>query len=171
MTIDAKDIGHDAKTNTGRNKNMNKLIGMILGVSLVLGSVAFAGDRGTPAEAEAMVKKAVSFIKANGKDKAYAAFTNKDPQFIDRDLYVTVYDMGGKCLAHGQNPKQVGKDLSDLTDPDGKLFIKERMEIAKSKGKGWQTYKFSNPLTKKIEEKTMYVEKYEDSIVGCGAYK
>jgi cytochrome c len=150
---------------------MKKVIGMLVVMSLLLVSSVFAGDRGTPAEAEALVKKAVAFMKANGKDKAFAEFGNPKGQFVDRDLYIFVYDMSGKCVAHGQNPKQVGKDLSDLTDPDGKPFVKERIEIAKTKGSGWQDYKFSNPTTKKVEPKRAYIEKYEDFIVGSGAYK
>ncbi|HYA86101.1 MAG TPA: cache domain-containing protein, partial [Nitrospirota bacterium] len=126
------------------------LLGMIIVVGLVLSSSAFAADLGTPAEAEALVKKAIAFIKANGKDRAFAEFTNKNGQFVDRDLYIFVYDMSGTCLAHGQNPRMVGKDLSDLTDPSGKAFVKERIELAKAKGKGWQNYLFSEPTTKKI---------------------
>jgi hypothetical protein len=34
-----------------------------------------------------------------------------------------------------------------------------------------QDYKFTNPTSKKLENKTAYIEKYEDVIVGCGAYK
>jgi cytochrome c len=79
--------------------------------------------------------------------------------------------MNGKVLAHGQNIKMIGKDLYEVTDADGKAYVKERIEIAKSKGKGWQNYKFSNPVTKKIEDKTAYIEKYEDVIVGSGVYK
>ena len=150
---------------------MKKVLGMLVVMSLLLVSSVFAGDKGTPAEAEALVKKAVAFMKANGKDKAFAEFGNPKGQFVDRDLYIFVYDMSGKCVAHGQNPKQVGKDLSDLTDPDGKPFVKERIEIAKTKGSGWQDYKFSNPTTKKVEPKRAYIEKYEDLIVGSGAYK
>jgi signal transduction histidine kinase len=150
---------------------MKKIVGMMVVLSLLLVSGAFAGDKGTTAEAEALVKKAVAFIKANGKDKAFAEFGNPKGQFVDRDLYIFVYDMTGKCVAHGQNPKQVGKDLSDLADPDGKPFVKERIEIAKTKGSGWQDYKFSNPTTKKVESKRAYIEKYEDLIVGSGAYK
>jgi cytochrome c len=150
---------------------MRAILGMIIVAGLVLTSTAFATDLGTPAEAEALVKKAIVFIKANGKDKAFAEFSNKNGQFVDRDLYIFVYDMNGVCLAHGQNPKMVGKDLSDLTDSGGKAFVKERIEMAKTKGKGWQSYKFSEPTTKKIEDKTAYIEKYEDVIVGSGAYK
>jgi signal transduction histidine kinase len=150
---------------------MKKVLGIMVVLSLLVVNVGMAGDKGTPAEAEALVKKAISFIKANGKDKAFAEFSNKSGQFVDRDLYIFVYDMNGKVLAHGQNAKMVGKDLYDLTDPDGKPFVKERIDIAKTKGSGWQDYKFSNPTNKKIEPKRAYIEKYEDFIVGSGAYK
>jgi hypothetical protein len=134
-------------------------------------AVAYASEFGTPAQAEAMVKKAVSFIKANGTEKGFAEVSNPKGKFIDRDLYVFVYDMNGKCVAHGANQKMIGKDLSDQKDVDGKAYVKERIEIARTKGKGWQDYKFPNPLSKKIEQKTAYLERFEDYIVGCGAYK
>jgi len=138
---------------------------------LSFGNAVSAEQRGTAKEAEALVKKAVSYIKANGKEKAFAEFGKKPGQFVDRDLYIFVYDLNGKCLAHGQNPKMVGNDLIDMKDPDGKLFVKERVEIAKTKGKGWQNYKFTDPISKKVEEKSAYIEKYEDIIVGSGIYK
>ena len=79
-------------------------------LSLTLAGAAHAADQGTAAEAEAMVKKAVAFIKANGADKSYEEFTN-GKSFKDRDLYIIVYDLNGKNLAQGANPKLVGKDL------------------------------------------------------------
>jgi signal transduction histidine kinase len=138
---------------------------------LAITHVAMAAEFGTPVQAEAMVKKAVAYIKANGKDKALAEISNPKGPFVDRDLYVTAYDMTGKCLAHGANQKMIGKDLIDLKDPDGKPFIKERIDMMKTKDKGWQDYKFTNPVSKKIEPKTAYVEKVDDILVMCGAYK
>ena len=41
----------------------------------------------------------------------------------------------------------------------------------KTKDKGWQDFKFTNPLSKKIEDKTAYIEKVGDIIVMSGAYK
>ena len=110
-------------------------------------------------------------IKTSGKDKVFAEINNPKGKFTDRDLYIFVYDMNGKCVAHGFNQKMIGKDLVDMKDPDGKFYVKERIEISKTKGKGWQDYKFTNPLTKKLENKTAYVEKLDDLIVGSGAYK
>lgn len=130
-----------------------------------------AGANATKDEAQAMVKKAVAHIKANGADKSYADFNNKKGSFVDRDLYIVVYGLDGKCLAHGANDKQIGRDLIDLTDIDGKYFVKERVTLAKSKPAGfWQEYKFTNPVSKKVEPKVMYCEKLGETAVCGGVY-
>jgi signal transduction histidine kinase len=130
-----------------------------------------AHAQATAAEATAMVKKGVAFFKTNGKDKALAEISNKKGQFIDRDLYLVVYGLDGVVRAHGANEKMVGKNLLDLKDIDGKEFVRERVELAKSKGTFWQDYKFTNPTTKKIEPKSMYCEKLDDAAVCGGIYK
>jgi cytochrome c len=137
---------------------------------LCTGLLFGAEKKATPAEAEAMVKKVLAFYKANGKDKTFAAINDHKGQFVAGDLYVVVYDMTGKCVAHGANPKQIGKDMIDVKDPDGVAFVKERVEIAK-KGKGWQHYKWANPVSGTIEPKTMYIESVDNLIFGAGAYK
>jgi len=134
---------------------------------------AKAGSKGTAAEATAMVQKAIAHIKKAGREKAFADFDSKTGGFTDRDLYVVVYDMKGKVLAHGANEKMIGKDVIELRDSDGKYFVKERVEMM-SKGpdaKGWQDYKFMNPVSRQIENKSMYLQRFEDLIVGCGIYK
>ena len=140
-------------------------------VSLGLSPAWSADSKGTAQEAQAMVDKAIAFIKKNGREKAFAEINNPKGQFTDRDLYVVVYDINGKVLAHGANAKMIGKDMIDLRDSDGKYFVKERVEIAKGAGKGWQDYKFMNPVSRAIEPKSMYIQKFEDMIVGCGIYK
>lgn len=131
---------------------------------------AFADEFATAKEAEAMVGKAAKAVLAN-REAAYKEITGKDKKWVDRDLYPMVYDMNGKCVAHGQNPKQVGKDLIELADADGKEFVKERVQLAGSKGKFWQDYKFTDPVTKKVLPKSAYCEKAGDVIVCAGIYK
>jgi len=153
---------------------MKKLFATMVGMGflvLMIGNVTFAAEFGTAAEAEALVKKAIQSIKSEGRDKAFAEINNPKGKFVDRDLYIFVYDMNGKCVAHGFNPKMIGKELLEMKDTDGKHFVKERIEIGKTKGQGWQDYKFTDPITKKIEPKTAYVERVENLIVGCGVYK
>lgn len=150
-------------------KAMSMLFAAML-FALGLGG-AGAADHGTAAEATAMVSKAIEYMKKNGREKGYAEINNPKGQFTDRDLYVVVYDLNGKVIAHGANAKMIGKDLIDMRDTDGKYFVKERVEIAKGKGSGWQDYKFMNPVSRKIEPKSMYLQRFEDVIVGCGIYK
>ena len=143
-----------------------------LALALAISAPAFgAGEHATKDEAQAMVKKGVAFIKANGVEKGYAEVSNKAGSFVDRDLYLVVYGLDGKCLAHGANPKQIGRDLIDLTDVDGKYFVKERVSMAMTKPAGfWQEYKFTNPVSKKIEPKVMYCEKLGEAAVCGGVY-
>ena len=140
-------------------------------LTLAAGPALAAGADATKEEAQAMVKKAVAHIKANGAEKSYAEISNKKGMFVDRDLYIVVYGLDGKCLAHGANEKQIGRDLIDLTDIDGKYFVKERVALAKSKPAGfWQEYKFTNPVSKKVEPKVMYCEKVGETAVCGGVY-
>ena len=54
----------------------------------------------------------------------------------------------------------------------GKYFIREFSSVAKTKGKGWIDYNWSNPTTKKIEPKSTYILKVsDDRLIGCGIYK
>jgi cytochrome c len=121
----------------------------------------------------AMVKKGVAHVKANGAhDKAYAEFSDKENKtWHNQDLYLVVYGLDGTVRAHGANAKMIGKNLIELKDIDGKAFVKERVDLAKSQGTFWQDYKFTNPETKKIEPKAMYCERLDDSVVCGGIYK
>jgi cytochrome c len=139
--------------------------------AILIGAYLNLGAAGTKDEAQTMVKKAIEYYKANGKTKAFAEISNKKGQFVKDDLYVFVYDMNGVCVAHGFNDKQIGKNLIEVKDPDGKFYVKDRIALAKGTGSGWQDYKYTNPTTFKVESKTAYIEKIDNYIFGCGAYK
>lgn len=152
-------------------KNVATKIALCLG-ALTLGFAAFAAEKGTADEASAMVKKGLEFIKANGKDKSFAEFSNPSGQFIKGDLYVMCYDMEGNNKCHGGNPKLVGKNLLEIKDANGVFIVKSFIEVAKGKGKGWVDYKWPNTVTKAVENKSTYVEKVDDGLlIGVGIYK
>jgi len=152
-----------------RKKMKQTLITLALALAAPLSALA-ADSFATPKEAEAMVTNAVKAVTAN-REGTFKEITGKDKKWVHLDIYPTVYDMNGKCLAHGQNEKQVGKDLIGMADSDGKEFVKERVDLAKSKGKFWHDYKFTDPVTKKILPKSAYCEKSSDVIVCVGVYK
>lgn len=149
-------------------KNWSKLLLPLL--FLVSAQNALSQERATKDQAVAMVAKGIAALKAKGP-AVYTDMTAPSKTFVEKDLYLVVYDMNGKPLAHGQNASQVGKNLMGLKDPDGKEFVKERVQLAKSKGKFWQDYKFTDPLTKTVQPKQMYCEKYDEVVVCGGIYK
>jgi signal transduction histidine kinase len=150
---------------------MRKVTMLIALASLLVFLSTTVWTAGTKEQAEAMVKKAIAFYKANGKEKAFAEISNTKGKFVKGELYVFVYDMNGKCVAHGFNNKLIGADLIEMRDPDNTFFVKERIKLVKEKGKGWQDYKYTNPITRKMESKTAYVEKIDNYVFGCGVYK
>ena len=127
----------------------------------------------TTAETAALVKEAIAFAKANGKDAAFKEITKVGGRFHKHggELYVFVYDMDGKVLAHGQGASKVGVNQANAKDPDGREYIKERLILAKGKGKGWHDYIYMNPKDNKKEPKTSYIEVWEHLIFGAGIYK
>ncbi|MFA5914309.1 MAG: cache domain-containing protein [Burkholderiales bacterium] len=132
-------------------------------------TVASAGERGTLDEAKAMVKKARAYMREQGTEKAFAEFSNPKGKFHDRDLYIYVYDKKGKNVAHGANPRLIGKDLIDLRDTDGVYIVKGLLEVAQ-KGGGTLNFKFVNPVSKTVDPKIGYAEMEGDYMVGSGVY-
>lgn len=149
---------------------MRKVLFALLVLVLTV-SLAFAAKL-TKKDVSTQVDKAAAYLKKEGKDKAFAEINKKDGMFTDRskELYVFVFDMSGKCLAHGENPGLIGKDLSGLKDKNDKYFIKDMIAAAK-KGSGWVNYQWTNPATKKIEPKASYVKSVPGNMfVGSGLY-
>ena len=132
-----------------------------------------AGEHGTEAEAQDMVKKAVALVKSAGAEKAYKVFSDHpDGAFKEKDLYVFVYDFDGNCLAQGANAKMVGKNLITMKDVDGNAFIKGMIDMVKISAKGWYgPYKFNNPATQTYELKRSYCERGAgESMICVGTY-
>ncbi len=155
--------------------SMGRRIMMMAGLGLLMAGFLVparaAETYGTAEEAQHMVDRAAAFMKANGKDKLMAELNNAHGQFIDRDLYVLAYGLDGLRLAHPYNQKIVGLSVLDAVDFDGKAYGSEIVATAKTKGSGWVDYKYTDPTTKKLSDKSLYVLKVDDVILGCGIYK
>jgi cytochrome c len=149
---------------------MRKLVALLV-LTLLAPAAVPAEDRATTKDAERMVHKAVEFLKKEGKEKAFPVFSDPKGPFTYRDLYIFVIDLKGVVLAHGTKKELVGKNDFNRKDSTGKLFTQAMIEIARTKGSGWEEYQFENPASGKVEQKVAYVEKVDDYFVGCGAFK
>jgi signal transduction histidine kinase len=135
-------------------------------------SPGLASEFGTREEAVAMVKRVQEKFRKDGLEATFKAVIDPSTkEFHDRDLYPFIYDLNGLNVAHGARPALVGKNLISLKDQDGIYLIKEMIGIAKGPGSAWIDYKWPNPLTNKIEDKSSYIEKMGDYFVGVGVYR
>jgi len=129
-------------------------------------------EHGNADEAADLVKRAMQFYKEHGK-AALVDEINKlaKGQFIDRDLYLLAIGTNDSVFyAHGNNPRVLGNGPTSK-DVDGKPFVKDMAELAKSGGQGWVDYKWAHPVTNEIRLKSSYVERAGDLAVACGIYK
>jgi len=136
---------------------------------MATGPIAAMGA--TAEQAKAFSERASAHIKQVGEDKAFADFTRSDGGFVDGELYVFCYDRAGLNKAHGGNRSFVGRNLLHIKDPDGiepnALIVKMGFE----QGHGWVDFKWPNPVTKRIENKSAYVIRTNDVVCGVGYYK
>jgi len=144
---------------------------LFLSVCIVLGSAWPVLGKDSPEDAKAMVEKAIAYYKAEGKEKAFSEISDPEGRFKKGDLYVFVYDLNGTAVARPVQKGLIGANIITAVDGAGRPYVKERIELAKTKGKGWQDYRYFNPTTKKMEDKTAWIETYDGYVFGCGAYK
>lgn len=151
-----------------------RMIRFALGVpaALVLSAgLAFAADTGTPAEAKAMLERAVAEVT---KDKAAALekFTKGEGGFKDRDLYPYCGGPDGNFTAH---PSLVGKSLMSLMDKamPPKALGAEVYASAQPGKISEVSYMWPRPddPEKKPVEKVAYVTKVGDQVCAVGYYK
>jgi signal transduction histidine kinase len=124
---------------------------------------------GTSAEAKALLEKAVAEMKKDPK-AAIVKFNDPNGGFRDRDLYPFCATMDGKTTAH-VNPKQVGANLKELKDKQGKAFGAEMFKVAQEGKLSEVSYMWPRPGGDKPVEKESYVTKVGGQVCGVGFYK
>jgi cytochrome c len=118
-------------------------------VALALGSLsAHASSRD---EAQAMLKAALAEIKARGVEGAGKDFS-AGGNWNKGTLYVFVADFKANILAHSANGKIVGKNLWEVKDPTGKLFVQDQVKQMQAGTSGAVTMRWMNPTTKQIDD-------------------
>lgn len=115
-----------------------------------------------------LVRRGYQMLKKTGESNSFNLFTSKrEDEFRYGDLYLEVYGIFGRCMAHGANEEMVGQDVINLQDDAGRFYIKEYIERAENGG-GWVNIKLKGAF------KTVYVEKIDIGLksyaIVCGLY-
>jgi signal transduction histidine kinase len=157
----------------------NGMKGILLTLILLLAvcSPLFAIDAPDTPEAKHivdLVNNAAAMLEQKGTD-AFTAFRAKESVWYKGETYIFVYDLDGTVLCNPPYAGYEGKNLMDLKDQNGKAFVRELIETAKSKGSGWVDYLLPKPGEMTPSKKIGYVRtaKMPDGksvLVGSGIY-
>ncbi len=141
------------------------LLALIAFPSIVMAEV-------TRDDVQTLIDKTITYIEANGLEKAKTEIKKKDGEFIKGELYVFIIDFDGKMISHGVKDSLDGKNLLKLRTPEGKYFIQEMIKVSKEKGEGWVEYKWSHPQSGKVTPKASLAKRIpgKNMLVGAGLY-
>src|SRR5215467_5701071 len=158
---------------------MEGLVGMFRIFVAFLTIVLFAASTftvngaqfGTRDEAVALVKRVQEKFKKEGPDATFRAINAG--AFNDRDLYPWVHTIDGTLhVANGAFPGIRGKNLHDMRDQDGKFTTQDFMRIATTPPyRGWSDFRWRNPKTNSVDDKSAWIERMGEYLIGVGIYK
>ncbi|GAB3191190.1 methyl-accepting chemotaxis protein [Hydrogenophaga aquatica] len=127
--------------------------------------------QGTADVAMRMAQDALEHIRTVGYERATEDFYDKKGRFIDRDLYIFVFDREGTYRVMGADRAKSGSRLHDAPGLDADALLKDAWERADTGG-GWVEYNIVNPVTGDVRGKSSFVLPINDKLlVGCGAYR
>jgi len=129
---------------------------------------AAPADTPTPAEAKAMLEKAVAYYRDHGRKDALEAFNKRKAPFSDRTLYVFCIGPDKKLAADGEYREYIGQSADLIKDASGKMLGQAMLDAAA--GPGELHYSWFNPATRLIEPKMAYLKKVESDVCGVGVY-
>jgi hypothetical protein len=114
--------------------NSDRLIMQASTLEISVGDILLR--QGTADQARQMVFDAMVHIRTLGLDQAKADFHDRQGQFIDRDLYVFVFDRYGRYLVHGALPEKDGTLLSEIEGLDAEQLVSDAWAICDAE-QGW----------------------------------
>lgn len=98
----------------------------------------------TPDNLTTVVKEAVAYAKANGREKALAAFNDPEGPFVRNGVYVFSESYDGTALAEPFEQGLVGTNIRNMTDRYGVPLVKNLEETA-GFGIGFVSYDYPDP--------------------------
>lgn len=127
--------------------------------------------QGTADEAFALTTRAHALVQEIGFDAASEVLHDPQGGFVDRDLYVFVFDRQGVYRIMGADRNRIGSSLFDAPGVDAQQLLDDAWQRCEQGG-GWVEYNIINLATGTVKGKSSYVLPLSDELlIGCGAYR
>ncbi|PKU24613.1 methyl-accepting chemotaxis protein [Telmatospirillum siberiense] len=135
------------------------------------------------AQVRSIVESAISLGEGLDKDVQAKRLTREEAEERFRGIlhtlrfnngadYLFAYDLNAISFANASNPKAVGQDRSQLKDANGKLFVKEIIDVVRARGSGVVTYWWPKLEAKVASPKLVFAAKFPawNLVIGSGVY-
>jgi len=139
-----------------------------LGLAL---AAAFSAAAVEPAaeDAVALVEQGAIFLRAQGKAELIRRINARDPLFYRGALYLHMRDARtGVMLAHPVHPSLIGQNLTDVPDAGGRMYRRDILALAATRGKGWVDYMYKNPADGHAVPWSNYITRVGDVVLESG---
>jgi signal transduction histidine kinase len=148
---------------------MMVLAGIMLSFALSADEQTKEKQHGTAEEAQALVAKAIAYYDDTNPETAFAAFNNREGEFVDRDLYIFVYGPDRTIVSHGADVNLIGTPVDTLIDINGKPFGAAIQDEATEEGV-WVEYTWYNPVGRELHPKSSWIVLHDGYRFGAGIY-
>ncbi len=133
---------------------------------------------------KAVVDAAIKEIEGIDQEAQEGAMTREESRLLAKKLiknirygpdgmdYVWINDFAPVVIMHPLKPELDGKNVADMTDPDGVHLFLDMVNIVNKTGEGYVNYKWEHPGLKVVKPKISFVKEYKPWgwILGTGLY-
>ena len=136
----------------------------------VVNCSCLAAESPGPAEAKALLDKAVAYFNKNGAARAFCEFNDTNGAFHKGPLYVFAINMDGVYFAHSAAPTLIGTSLRDTRDASGQPLGNLVMDAVATNQSAPVEYMWLNYETNKVERKHTFLTRVDKFVLGVGYY-
>ncbi|OIN91949.1 MAG: hypothetical protein AUJ20_09050 [Comamonadaceae bacterium CG1_02_60_18] len=163
-------LTHENAALVGRaSTNSDRLIHQASTLEISVGDIRLR--QGTADQARQLVFDAMVHMRNVGYEQAVRDFHDTQSGFIDRDMYIFIFDRAGFYVVHGLMPEKDGSDLRAAPGLDADKLVADAWDVCDREQGGWVNYTIINPVSHEVQAKTSYVVPLDnDRLLGCGCY-
>lgn len=136
--------------------------------TLALAACAAGAEAPPPDAARSLLDGALAEIRAQGLEKAVKGF-NAGGKWKQERAYLVAVQWDGKVLANSANGKLPGHNMLEARDANGRPFVKEAIQVARTSGSGQVDLRWGHPATRRLSDATMFVRRVPDQDVYIGS--
>jgi methyl-accepting chemotaxis protein len=149
--------------------NADRLINQASILEISVGDIRL--HQGTADQARQLTLNALAHLRQVGYAQAVRDFHDRSKTFIDRDMYIFIFDRAGFYQVHGALPEKDNTDLRVIPGLDAEKLVADAWAVCDKEQGGWVNYVITNPVSRETQAKTSYVVPLDQQhLLGCGCY-